>query len=145
LLYDPATGAISGFFDFDFAKISHPLDEYSAYSFGDFGGNLGNSALKSAIMSGVFDVQPPTDEVSNDLWVVAKAWDAALSTQGAIRPASSKDLKIFLTLKELEELLCPSQLSHPTLIKRLGGDDKVKEAKEKAEEALSNFLAGFSF
>jgi hypothetical protein len=89
-------------------------------------------------------VKPPTDELS-DLLAVAKAWDAALSKVGAIRPTSSKYLEGFLRLNDFKKLLCPSQLYYPTHIKWLDDDDKVKEAKEKVEEALSDPPEGDGF
>jgi len=114
-------------------------------SFYNFGGNLGDDSLRSSLVSGTFDTQPPKEEGSDELWAVSKAWDTALRKLDVIKPSTSADVGAFLKLHDFGDLLCPFRLYHPTLIKRLGSDENAKEAVMDAERALSEFLEGEGF
>jgi hypothetical protein len=140
LLFEPVSNQITGLFDFDFGRVAHPLHEYVENGFRDFGGSLADDALKDILISGVYTSQPPPDKVSEELWELAKTWDAAITRIGVTKPSNLAETDVFLKLNAFNEVLLSYRLYHPVLIKRYGSEEKVQEAKRQAQKKLSDFL-----
>ncbi|KAK9426611.1 hypothetical protein SUNI508_00138 [Seiridium unicorne] len=101
MLFDKDSKRLTALLDFDFASITHPVHEFFT------------GLWHQAILSSNFG------EVDNTLsseykakWEVAKAWNSALATRGIIRPSSIQGIEKLEKLNDLEQALCPFQLSN---------------------------------
>jgi hypothetical protein len=144
ILYDPDTKTISGLIDFDFSLVSNPYHEYVS-SFASMGGSIADERLSGAITSGAFDrLASEDDKVDAEELAVAKEWDSALASHGALKPSEITGIRSLQMLSTFEDLLCPYVLYHPFLSKRFG-KEQLLERKTKAEEALLKFLTAQGF
>lgn len=74
--------------------------------------------LRTAILTGEWDLDDNPSPDAKITWEIAKAWDSALAAQGIIRPSSILGINKLGTLWALEDALCPSNLSNEFKIKR---------------------------
>ncbi|KAK6075867.1 phosphotransferase enzyme family protein [Seiridium cupressi] len=126
MLFDKDSKRLNALLDFDFASINHPVHE-SFTGLWHQGGGLrsgDDEKLHAAILSGNF------------------AWNSALAIRGIIRPSSIQGIEKLEKLNDLEQALCPFQLSNEVKIERLKSkspeklEETVKEAGKRLVDPL---------
>ncbi|KAK6075365.1 phosphotransferase enzyme family protein [Seiridium cupressi] len=126
MLFDKDSKRPNALLDFDFASINHPVHE-SFTGLWHQGGGLrsgDDEKLHAAILSGNF------------------AWNSALAIRGIIRPSSIQGIEKLEKLNDLEQALCPFQLSNEVKIERLKSkspeklEETVKEAGKRLVDPL---------
>ena len=133
--------------DFDWASVSHPLDEYLISSFFDLGDLISGSGspIETAMLSGDFSTPPPElDEEGKKEWEVAKMWSAAMKRNGAISPSTVPGARQILNLVKLQSLLCPRQLSNESALQKLD-EEKKAELRAKGETQILEWLGKHGF
>ncbi|KAI1390827.1 uncharacterized protein F4822DRAFT_164205 [Hypoxylon trugodes] len=138
VLYDKATKRITSVLDFDWSAVTHPCDEFLT-GLWDIGGGIHerNEIFQPMLLSGDFSARPEglSDEEVRK-WEVAKAWDAAITQAGAIRPSDVTGVDGIQMLIDLEDLLCPFELSNEAMLKRFSDDVKLKKRQETEAKIL---------
>ncbi|OAA64208.1 Aminoglycoside phosphotransferase [Niveomyces insectorum RCEF 264] len=135
VLFESESARITALLDFDFASVTHPCHEFFG-GFSDIGGGIrfedkGCQFLAQPVLSGNFGQVPEgLSEEQLDKWEVAKAWDAALATRGAIRPSSIAGLDRLEDLRVMADMICPRMLSHEMMLKRAPRDVQEKQRQE---------------
>ncbi|KAK6951762.1 hypothetical protein Daesc_006285 [Daldinia eschscholtzii] len=123
---------ITGVVDFDWSAVIHPCDEFLS-GLWDIGGGIHerNEKFQPMLLSGKF-TSPPEGLSAEEMrkWEVAKAWDAAITQSGAIRPSDIIGVERIQALRDLEDLLCPFELSNEVMLKRISDEEKAKKKQE---------------
>jgi aminoglycoside phosphotransferase (APT) family kinase protein len=136
MLYDKATKRLTAVLDFDWSCVAHPAEEFLT-GLWDIGGGLSDRVgkLLPNILSGNFPL-PPEDASDDEKrnWEVAKAWNVALATRGAIRPSAIAGISQVQALAHLEQLLCPFDLASPVMLKRRSDEDNAKRLADVEKE-----------
>lgn len=141
ILYDGETKRITGLLDFDWSSVTHPCDEYLT-GLWDIGGGIHQriGQFQHMVLSGDFSVQPKSlSDEDIRKWEVAKAWNAAVTIRDVIRPSSIVGVDRIHALKNLEDLLCPFELTSEVMLKRITDENKERKKKE-AEAKLWKWL-----
>lgn len=146
MLFDKDSKKIVALLDFDWAYVSHPIDEF-AFSLQDVGGNFDSTEtpVNKAVVSGDFDITPEgLDEKEAAKWEKAKAWNLAAKKCGVNTPADIKGVEGVLELLRFQRLLAPIQLIDESATKGMSEDDKQKKRAE-AEDHISKWLEKYGY
>lgn len=148
MLFDTETKKITAVLDFDFAFISHPLEEFTGgSSLNDISGMIdtNDKPLRDAILSGNFDTFPENlDKEATQKWQVARAWNAAMKTVGVVSPSDIQGVHEICDLLALQALLCPFDLGNQPMIDQMD-DGKKAARREKTEADLVQWLDEHGF
>ncbi|OTB18830.1 hypothetical protein K445DRAFT_19439 [Daldinia sp. EC12] len=141
VLYDSTTKRITGVVDFDWSAVTHPCDEFLS-GLWDIGGGIHerNEKFQPMLLSGKF-ISPPEGLSAEETrkWEVAKAWDAAIAQSGGIRPSGIVGVERIQALRDLEDMLCPFELSNEVMLKRISDEEKA-EKKQEIEGKILKWL-----
>lgn len=147
MLFDKTTGKITGLLDFDWAHVGHAatdlLSSYPPYARlpNRYTSDAEQLTLRKALLTAFPDPLPPSTESVD--WETAKLWDAQCSLSGAPVPSTlrASDVDVLSWLYEVLELLDPSMLTDPTMLRlRSGQKEKMMREKEEAEKVLDRAL-----
>lgn len=146
MLIDPASKRIIALFDFDFAFISHPCQEYFT-SLGDVGGDPSglfgrdptNGRLAHALLTGDFEATDLPEEAIG-LWTSARTFDKALRSRGTTRLCEMTGVSVLDKFRRLEFLLCPFRLVHPFFLAKKT-PEQIEEERAVAENNLLDCLS----
>ncbi|KAI1100154.1 hypothetical protein F4804DRAFT_336538 [Jackrogersella minutella] len=138
VLYDSTAKRITAVLDFDWSAVTYPCDEFLT-GLWDIGGGIHerNEKFLPSLLAGDFSAQPEglsAEEVRK--WEVAKAWDAALTQEGAIRPSNIAGVDRIQALKDLDDSLCPFELASDVMLKRISDEEKLRKKKEMEVKIL---------
>ncbi|KAM0813413.1 hypothetical protein AB5N19_13406 [Seiridium cardinale] len=145
MLFDKDSKRLTALLDFDFASITHPVHEFFMGLWHQGGGlrSGDDEKLHAAILSSNFgEVDNTLSSEDKAIWEVAKAWNSALATRGIIRPSSIQCIEKLEKLHDLEQALCPFQLSNEVNIEELKSkppeelEETVKEAGNRLVDLL---------
>jgi hypothetical protein len=149
MLYDTEQKKLTAILDFDWASVSNPCDEFLG-GFWDLGGGIHerNASFQNCIMTGDFspstadlDKLPDEDKVK---WESGKMLNEAFAQRGIIRPCTIKASGNIRKARELEDMLCPFDLSNEMMLRRLSEEVK-SERKAKKGQAILDWLASIGF
>ncbi|KAJ9144690.1 Phosphotransferase enzyme family protein [Pleurostoma richardsiae] len=136
MLYDSTTGRLTALLDFDWAGVAHPVHDFFS-GLWDLGGGTHpeDKRLQAAVLKGDFsDVPGDLSDEDKVKWENAEAWDNALAARGAVRPSTIKGVERLELLRELEDSLCPFQLSNAHILKTMPKERLEAQRKEMQEK-----------
>lgn len=126
--------------DFDWACVTNPCDEFLS-GFWDLGGGINdeNASFQACIMTGDFSSSAGLDEMSAkdvDKWKNGKVLNDAFARRRVIRLSTIKAAGEIRKLRELENMLCPFELSNEVMLKRISDDAKLERKAQKGQDIL---------
>lgn len=153
LLYDPASGRITGLIDYDFATILHPSYEFLR-SFSGAGGQFrgwyvdedgDEAALRKAKLEGFPSPLPttkPDDGAVN--WEDAKAWEDALLEIGVKRPQTIQGIDRVADVDTVLQAILPWRVTNEDVLK-LQTEETILKSRDENEEHLDKLLGRLGF
>lgn len=148
MLYDTEQKKLTAILDFDWASVTYPCDEFLG-GFWDLGGGIHeeNASFQTCIMTGDFSNtawidETPAEDVEK--WETGKILNAAFDHRGVIRPSTVKAAGEIRKLRELENMLCPFDLSNEVMLRRISEDAKNQRKAQRGQDILS-WLASVGF
>lgn len=148
MLYDTEQKKLTAILDFDWASVTNPCDEFLG-GFWDLGGGIhdANASFQACIMAGDFSSAACIDDLpAEDVgkWQMGEILDAAFAQKGVIRPSTVRAAGKIRKLRELENMLCPFDLSNQVMLRRISEDAKL-ERKVQREQDILSWLASVGF
>lgn len=141
MLYDKEHEELTAILDFDWACVTNPCDEFLS-GFWDLGGGINeeNASFQACIMTGDFSSSTGLDEIpAEDVekWENGNLLNEAFARRGVIRPSTIKAAGEIRKLRELENMMCPFELSNGVMLRRISEDAKLERKAQKGQDILS--------
>lgn len=148
MLYDTDQKKLTAILDFDWACVTNPCDEFLS-GFWDLGGGIHerNASFQMCIMTSDSSSTAGLDEMpaeDKEKWELGKMLNTALAQRGVIRPSTVKAAGEIRKLRELENMLCPFDLSNEVMLRRISEDAKSERVAQKGQDIL-RWLASAGF
>lgn len=152
LLYDPTTGRITAFLDYDFASILHPACEFFC-SFYSSGGQFSGwsdaatpqaqdaSALRNAKLTGQF----PSDNHLGMEWELAQAWEEELKKLDVRRPSTIQGIDRLSDVDKFLSSLLPWRLTNGDFLRMNTDEEKREVQRSMSERQLVSLLHHMGF
>lgn len=136
ILYDVKEGRITGLLDFDFARISHPVEEYQMGLY-----DIGHSMLDhpkgiwSSIATNDFSQQPSgLSENDTTLWNLARQWNTIAREKAVFVPGDVDEIGRFKTLNMLSDALGACEGGNST--QELLNDETTQKRREAVNRVV---------
>ncbi len=153
LLFDPASGRITGLIDYDFATILHPSYEFLR-SFSGAGGQFrgwyvdeegDEAALRNAKLHGFPSPLPATKADDGAVnWEEAKAWEDALREAGTKRPQTIHGIDRVADVDTVLQAILPWRVTNSDVLK-LQTHETIVKCRNDNEEHLYKLLSRLGF
>ncbi|KAG8169422.1 hypothetical protein KVR01_000167 [Diaporthe batatas] len=148
MLYDKEQGKLTAILDFDWACVTNPCDEFLS-GFWDLGGGINeeNASFQECIMTGDFSSSDGLQEMpaqEAEKRENGRVLNDAFARRGIIRPATIKAAGEIRKLRELENMVCPFDLSNEIVMRRSTEEARLARKTQKGKD-ISSWLSSAGF
>lgn len=134
MLYDINNGRITALLDFDFSRVSHPVEEYQMGLY-DMGHSMLDhpSGIWPSIVANNFNSQPSgLKEEDRTLWNRATQWNSIAREKGVLVPGDIDGIGQLKKLEQLSHMLASFETGGPAATgdPSNGDDDETKQKRQ---------------